>query len=112
MCTFNSVEKNTHFFKGWIRLFSLDIPNAFIPNGDQQNDTWHINLINPDRIDDALIKVYDKRGMLRYEAIGFENEWDGSSNGQTLPMDTYYYTIDLNVSYMKKTYKGSVTILH
>jgi gliding motility-associated-like protein len=91
---------------------SLDIPNAFTPNGDQQNDTWHIDLINADRIDDALIKVYDKRGMLLYEAIGFENEWDGSSNGQMLPMDTYYYTIDLNLSYMKKTYKGSVTILH
>jgi gliding motility-associated-like protein len=91
---------------------SLDIPNAFTPNGDRQNDTWHIDLVNADRIDEAIIRVYDKRGALLHEAIGFENEWDGSCNGQTLPVDTYYYTIDLNLSYMKKTYKGAVTILH
>jgi gliding motility-associated-like protein len=91
---------------------SLDIPNAFTPNGDRQNDTWHIDLVNADRVDGATIRIYNKRGALLYEAIGFENEWDGSSNGQTLPVDTYYYTIDLNLSYMKKTYKGAVTILH
>src|SRR5690606_3578355 len=90
----------------------LDIPNAFTPNGDQQNDTWHINILNAANVDKATIRVYDRRGALLYEATGFENEWDGSVNGQTLPLDTYFYTIDLNLSYMKKTYKGAVTILH
>ncbi|HZB14516.1 MAG TPA: gliding motility-associated C-terminal domain-containing protein, partial [Chryseolinea sp.] len=90
---------------------SLDIPNAFTPNGDQQNDTWHINLLNTDEVNKAMIKVFDKRGVMIHESIGFEKEWDGSSNGQTLPVDTYYYTIDLNLSYMKKTYKGTVAIL-
>jgi gliding motility-associated-like protein len=56
--------------------------------------------------------VYDKRGSLLYQATGFENEWDGISNGQVLPVDTYYYTIDLNLPYMKQTYKGVVSILH
>ncbi len=91
---------------------SLDIPNAFTPNGDHQNDTWHIDLVNANRIDEATIKIYDKRGAVLYQAVGLQNEWDGSSNGQTLPADTYYYIIDLNLSYMKKTYKGAVTILH
>jgi gliding motility-associated-like protein len=90
----------------------LDIPNAFTPNGDQQNDTWHINILNAAQVDNATIRVYDRRGALLYEATGFENEWDGSVNGQTLPLDTYYYTIDLNLSYMKRSYKGAVTILH
>ncbi|HZI24373.1 MAG TPA: gliding motility-associated C-terminal domain-containing protein, partial [Chryseolinea sp.] len=81
------------------------------PNGDQQNDTWHINLLNTDEVNKAMIKVFDKRGVMIHESIGFEKEWDGSSNGQTLPVDTYYYTIDLNLSYMKKTYKGTVAIL-
>jgi gliding motility-associated-like protein len=90
----------------------LDIPNAFTPNGDNQNDTWHIDLVNTANVDDATIKIYDRRGALLYEAIGFEKEWDGISNGQVLPFDTYYYTIDLNLPYMRKTYKGAVTILH
>ena len=45
-------------------------------------------------------------------AKGFEKEWDGYVNGQVLPSDTYFYTIDLNLQYMKKTYKGAVTILN
>ena len=91
---------------------SLDIPNVFTPNGDHQNDTWHVDIINSDKVDEAKIRVYDKRGSLLYQATGFEKEWDGISNGQVLPVDTYYYTIDLNLPYMKKTYKGVVSILH
>ncbi len=90
---------------------SLDIPNAFTPNGDMSNDTWHIHTINKDQLDKAVIRIYNKRGLLLYESIGLESEWDGVANGQQLPVDTYYYTIDLNLSYMKKTYKGAVTIL-
>ncbi len=91
---------------------ALDIPNTFTPNGDNSNDTWKIRSSNLSQLDEAVIRVYNKHGLLLYEAIGFENEWDGVANGQTLPVDTYYYTIDLRLSYMKQTYKGIVTILH
>jgi gliding motility-associated-like protein len=91
---------------------SLDIPSVFTPNGDKSNDTWHVRATNQDQLDESVIRVFDKRGVLLYEAVGFTQEWDGISNGQALPVDTYYYTIDLNLSYMKKTYKGAVTILH
>ena len=91
---------------------SLDIPTAFTPNGDKANDTWRVQATNKDQMEKSVIRIYDKRGVLLYEDIGFKKEWDGSLNGKVLPMDTYYYTIDLNLSYMKKTYKGAVTILH
>ena len=92
--------------------FELDIPNAFTPNGDQANDTWNIKVTNSDRVEQAVIRVYDRRGSVIYESIGFDAPWNGMSNGQLVPMDTYYYTIDLNLSYIKKTYKGAVSILH
>jgi gliding motility-associated-like protein len=91
---------------------ALDIPNTFTPNGDRSNDTWRIRSSNISQLDKAIIRVFNKRGLLLYEAVGFENEWDGVANGQTLPVDTYYYTIDLNLTYMKQTYKGAVTILY
>lgn len=91
---------------------ALDIPNTFTPNGDSSNDTWKITSSNINQLDKAVIRVYNKRGLLLYEAVGFENEWDGAANGQPLPVDTYYYTIDLNLTYMKQTYKGIVTILY
>lgn len=91
---------------------TLDIPNAFTPNGDMSNDTWRLQATNKDQLDKAVIRVYNKRGLLLYESTGFQKEWDGYYNGQQLPVDTYYYTIDLNLSYMKKSYRGAVAILH
>ena len=49
--------------------------------------------------------------LLVYEAVGLGNPWDGTYNGERLPVDTYYYTIDLQLSFIKKIYKGAVTIL-
>jgi gliding motility-associated-like protein len=90
----------------------LDIPTAFTPNVDLVNDTWAVRPVtNSDQFDKTIIRVYNKRGLLVYESIGLEKEWDGTFNGEVLPMDTYYYTIDLKVSFVNKTYKGAVTIL-
>ena len=91
----------------------LDIPNAFSPNGDRANEAWLIT--SPNTTDgsvpytEALIRVYNKKVLLVYEAKGFANPWDGTFSGKELPVDTYYYTIDLH--YNKVRYKGVVTIL-
>ena len=90
----------------------LSIPNTFTPNGDVSNDIWDVQpYTNTDQFNDTVVKVYNKRGLLVYEAVGLENKWDGTYNGELLPMDTYYYTIDLRLSFIKKTYKGAVMIL-
>jgi len=91
---------------------SLEIPGAFTPNGDQQNDTWHIDLVNADIVDNARVRVFDKRGSLLYESVGFQSDWDGFFDGKKLPVDTYYYTIDLNLSYTQKSYQGTVVVLY
>ncbi len=91
----------------------LDIPNTFTPNGDKSNDTWRIRpSLNARQFDKAVIRVYNKRGLLIYEGKGFEKSWDGYFNGEKLPVDTYYFTIDLKLSYTNKTYKGTVMILY
>jgi gliding motility-associated-like protein len=92
----------------------LDIPTAFTPNGDPINSIWAVRPVtNSDQFNKTIIRVYDKRGLMVYESVGFEKgkEWDGTFNGQVLPTDTYYYTIDLNLSFISKIYKGAVTIL-
>jgi gliding motility-associated-like protein len=90
----------------------LSIPNAFTPNGDTSNDTWQIRpAVNTTQFDKAKVSVYNSKGFLVFESRGFEKSWDGTFNGNALPSGTYYYSIDLNLSYTKKTYKGTVTIL-
>lgn len=91
---------------------TLDIPTGFTPNGDQANDTWRIvPLTSDEELSNARIKVYNKAGKLVYEAVGFESEWDGRLNGEVLPADTYFYTIDLNLNSPAGYVKGLVTIL-
>lgn len=90
----------------------LNIPGAFTPNGDRENDTWHIDLLNADNIEAARVRIYDKRGSVVYESVGLDQDWDGSLNGRMLPVDTYFYTIDLNLSYTRKSYRGTVVVLY
>jgi gliding motility-associated-like protein len=95
-----------------IKTISLSIPNWFTPNGDASNDTWKIRSLNSsDDYANALIRVYTIRGTVVYEALGLNSEWDGRYKGEILPSDTYYFTINLNLTYTNASYKGMVTIL-
>ncbi len=90
----------------------LDIPTAFTPNGDHVNDTWHVQLLNRDKLLHAIVKVYNKRGLLLYEADGLEKNWDATFNGERLPADTYYFTIVIKLPYAQGNYSGVVTVLY
>jgi gliding motility-associated-like protein len=90
---------------------SLDIPTAFTPNNDNANDTWKI--IPLARVEElnAVIRVYNTKGVLVFEGTSLETEWDGSFNGSPLPADVYFYTIEMDLSQRKMNYKGMVSIL-
>ncbi len=90
------------------KLFE-SISNAFTPNGDGVHDTWVIN--NIEVYPQTTIQVYDKAGRIVFSVDGgYENDWDGTSNGKQLPMDTYYYLIDFNSSDISPK-QGTVTIV-
>lgn len=93
-------------------IVKLDIPTAFTPNGDAANDTWKIRPIKQqDEIMEVVIRIYNRFGRLLFETVGFEREWDGRLNGELLPADTYYYTIDFGREYTKSSVKGIVALL-
>jgi gliding motility-associated-like protein len=95
---------------------ALDIPEGFTPADDSSpNNKWNILFQNDSpsnnpELKDAVLKVYNKRGLLLFETSGFEKEWDGKVNGEFVPADTYFYTIDLKSS-SQQTFKGTVTVL-
>jgi gliding motility-associated-like protein len=93
-------------------LIPLSIPNAFAP-GSMNYATWRIREKGDyatvlTQYPDAEIFVFDKRGQIVFKTVGFEREWDGTLNGNPLPVDTYFYVINLN--YGGVQYKGTVTI--
>ncbi len=86
----------------------IKIPNAFTPNGDTNNDTWNLPFM--EFYPEASIEIYDRWGRAIFKKKGFPTEgWDGKSNGKPLPMDSYYYIIDLHNN--MDPIVGNVTII-
>ncbi|MGD0342837.1 MAG: gliding motility-associated C-terminal domain-containing protein, partial [Bacteroidales bacterium] len=86
----------------------LVIPNAISPNGDGINDVWHIGYI--ELYPNAEIMIFNRWGeTLWRSARGYPDPWDGTSNGSTLPIDSYHYIIDLHNG--RKPIVGNVTIV-
>jgi gliding motility-associated-like protein len=75
-----------------------DIQNTITPNGDGKNDTWIVPLL--DSYPNAQVQIYDKWGQILFQSNhGLPHGgWDGTYNGKPLPMDSYYYVIDLKVN--------------
>ena len=71
-----------------------DIPNTITPDGDGINDVWNIPYM--DFFEDAVLEIFDRWGRLVYRSTSvLENPWDGKSKGKDLPMDAYYFVLDL-----------------
>lgn len=81
--------------------------NILTPNGDGKNDTWLVPDIQ--LFPDNLVKVFDRGGRQVYAKHGYNNDWDGTLNGNPLPEGTYYYIVDLGGN--NKLIRGYITIL-
>lgn len=88
-------------------LKPVKAPNAFSPNGDHINDTWVIT--NLSDYAGCTVEVFNRYGQLVYQSTGYSHPWDGTYNGQPLPLATYYYVIRLKNGFAPMT--GYVVIL-
>jgi len=85
----------------------IKFANAITPNGDGENDTWELEDV--ETFPDVTVFIYDNTGQNVYKSKQGYIPWDGTFNGRTLPMGTYYYVIDLHDGV--NVYKGTVTII-
>jgi gliding motility-associated-like protein len=85
------------------------IPNAFTPNNDGDNDTWRIRYIEGRA--NVTVEIFDRWGRRVFQSKhGLPNGgWDGTFNGRNLPMDSYYYIINMNDG--SDPLVGTVTII-
>ncbi len=92
-------------------------PNAFSPNGDDQNDTWLVfgNEAQIKRI--ARLLIFDRWGNMVFKAddwpINSERHgWDGRFRGQLLDPGVYVFSIELLlVNGEKQTVGGDILLL-
>jgi gliding motility-associated-like protein len=83
------------------------IPNTFTPNGDGINDYWNVPVFQKNKY--FTVNIFDRYGTLVFSSVGYGTPWDGTYNGKSLPVGTYYYIIDPKNGGNKLT--GPLTIL-
>jgi len=94
------------------RISSLQIPTAFSPNSDGNNDLLMIHATDVTQILDW--KIFNRWGDMVFDANGDINaSWDGNKNGVQQDLGVYVYVIKYQglVASDVKVVKGNVTLL-
>ena len=69
---------------------------AFSPNSDGTADFWEVVGIENYTLDGVSlnVQIFDRKGIQVYDSEGaYENNWDGTFNGQYLPDGVYFFVI-------------------
>lgn len=86
-----------------------EIPNTITPNGDGANDVWNIQYA--EQFPNAVLEIFDRWGRLIFRSTNVQDEpWDGTSKGKELPMDAYYYILELN-AFSSEPVLGTVNVI-
>ena len=89
----------------------LDVPNAFTPDNDGDNDFF--NIVNNGEIAQVLeFKIYNRWGQLVYDNEDPDNGWDGTFNDKEQPSEVYIYNISVErLDGEVFSWQGDVTLI-
>jgi len=86
-----------------------DLPSAFSPNGDGQNDYF---LVRGGPFKVMTLKIYNNWGQLIFETNDQQTGWNGTFNGTEQPLGVYIWVAEVEMLNGKKITKtGDVTLL-
>lgn len=71
----------------------IEIPNAFSPNGDGINDTFHVKADKTKGIVEFRAIIYNRWGQKIYEWTDINGGWDGTFNGSPVKQGTYFVLV-------------------
>jgi len=85
----------------------ITVTNAITLNGDGINETWYIE--NIEYYPNCRVQVFTRWGAKVFDSIGYKEPWNGTAQGNPLPMAAYYYIIQLNEE--EEPISGSITLI-
>jgi gliding motility-associated-like protein len=98
--------KALEFVCGDVYIF---IPNAFTPNGDNNNDLVYVRGQNILEMD---LKIFDRWGELVFETANQNIGWDGTFKNKPLDPDVFVYHLKvICVDGQENLIKGNITLL-
>ncbi|MCB0737373.1 MAG: gliding motility-associated C-terminal domain-containing protein, partial [Bacteroidetes bacterium] len=86
----------------------LFIPNAFTPNGDAFNPEF---IAKGTKIENFEMRIFARNGQLVFYSNNLEDGWDGSSNGQPLPLGKYLYIIEVEIEGETQKHAGTIHLI-
>lgn len=91
----------------------IDVPNAFSPNGDGDNDYFFPRQLLSSNLTKFYMAVYNRWGQKVFETRSQNGRgWDGRFNGAIQPAGVYIYQIEAEfLNRGSEKYTGNVTLL-
>ncbi len=87
----------------------VDVPNAFTPNGDGNNDTLFVRGFGVLELD---FRLYNRWGQLVFETQALSQGWDGKFHGKDQDMDVYVYILNARLENNETvSKKGNITLI-
>ena len=104
------------------KLFSVEyincecpffVADAFTPNGDNLNDFFDVgydcDLFN------YSIRIFDRWGQMIFNSNDVNDPWDGTRNGEDVPLGVYYFEINFDYKdhnlVRKSKHTGTLTLI-
>ncbi|MEN3324850.1 T9SS type B sorting domain-containing protein [Mariniflexile soesokkakense] len=87
------IENNCGFV--WEQVSVIGYPKFFTPNNDGVNDTWNVIGISEMFQPNTKILIFNRFGKLIKELDPLGDGWNGLLNGQKLPSDDYWFSVNL-----------------
>ncbi|WP_291133355.1 T9SS type B sorting domain-containing protein [Flavobacterium sp. UBA7682] len=89
-------DKNGCGSLGPIGIPVLGIPQYFTPNGDGFHDYWNVKGVSMFYNTNSIIFIFDRYGKILKQLNAFSPGWDGTYNGNQMPADDYWYSIQFD----------------
>lgn len=90
-----------------------DIPNAFTPNNDGENDYFYPRQLLSRGATHFKMTIWNRWGQKIFDTYTIDGRgWDGRFNGKEQPQGVYIYLMEIDFkNKTKESYKGNVTLL-
>ncbi len=92
--------------------FTVYVPNSFTPNGDGMNDIFYVygNDIDPEIYQ---LMIFNRWGELIFETSDFNEGWDGTEGGLSVPIGVYIWKLKTEAKSQEKYFEkiGQVNLV-
>lgn len=87
--------------------FTLNLPDAFTPNGDGANDVFRA-IPSYDISLEFHMMIFNRYGEMVFESDNIIDTWDGNYNGYPCPVEAYIWILDARTLEGNEFFRGAV----